>query len=107
NVYAMATAPDGSVWAGTGSGLSHLVDGRWQNFPGPRGKRFISVVSDSKGTFWAAGAEAFEGTTVWRVDGAEFHPLSAASGSLINDAISLAIDRDDSLWIGTDTGAVR
>ncbi|MSU62219.1 MAG: hypothetical protein EXS31_07465, partial [Pedosphaera sp.] len=107
NVHALATAPDGSVWAGTVSGLSHFADGRWQNFPGPRGKRMISVVSDSKGTIWAACFENFEGTSVWRFDGAGFHPLSAASGSLINDASSLFIDRDDSLWISTGSGAVR
>ena len=102
-VYALATARDGSVWAGTGSGLSHFVDGRWQDFPSPGGKQISSVVCDSKGTVWAGSVQ---GSNVWRFDGAGFQPPSTASGSFSN-IISLSIDRDDSLWIATDAGAVR
>ncbi|MEK7685195.1 MAG: two-component regulator propeller domain-containing protein, partial [Verrucomicrobiota bacterium] len=103
-VYAMATAPDGSVWAGTGRGLSHFVDGRWQNFPSPGGQRISSIVCDSKGTVWAG---SFRGSSAWRFDGAGFQPLSATSGSFSNNVVGMSIDRDDSLWIATDAGAVR
>ena len=99
---AMATAPDGSVWAGTGSGLSHFVDGRWQNFPSPGANQISSIVCDSKGTVWAGSR-----SSVWRFDGAGFQPLSTASGSFSNSVISLFIEQDDSLWIGTDAGVVR
>ena len=102
-VYALATARDGSVWAGTGSGLSHFVDGRWQDFPSPGGKQISSVVCDSKGTVWAGSVQ---GSNVWRFDGAGFQPPSTASGSFSNIS-SLSIDRDDSLWIATDAGAMR
>jgi signal transduction histidine kinase/ligand-binding sensor domain-containing protein/CheY-like chemotaxis protein len=104
SVYAIATAPDGSVWAGTGSGLSHFADGRWQKFPSPEGKQISSIVCDSKGTVWAG---SFLGSSVWRFDGAGFQPLSTASGSLSNRVFSMYLDRDDSLWIATDAGAVR
>jgi signal transduction histidine kinase/DNA-binding response OmpR family regulator/ligand-binding sensor domain-containing protein len=103
-VLAMATAPDGSLWAGTGSGLAHFVDGRWQNFPSPGGKPISIIVCDSKGTIWAG---SFQGSSVWRFDGAGFQPLSTASGSFSNSVASLSIDRDDSLWIATDAGAAR
>ncbi|MSU63147.1 MAG: hypothetical protein EXS31_12265 [Pedosphaera sp.] len=103
-VYAMATAPDGSVWTGREGGLSHFVNGRWQNFPSPDGKRISSLVCDSKGTVWAG---SFQGSSAWRFDGAGFQPLSTASGSFSNAVFSLFIDRDDSLWIGTDAGAFR
>ena len=109
-VYAMATAPDSSLWAGTGNGLAHLVDGRWQNFQSPSGTRISSVVCDSKGTVWAGSsvwAGSYQGSSAWRFDGAGFQPLSTVSGSLIKAVFSLFIDRDDSLWIGTDEGAVR
>src|SRR5262245_58872141 len=100
----MAAAPDGSVWAGIGSGLSHFADGRWQNFPSPGGQRISSIVCDSKGTIWAG---SFQGSSVWRFDGTGFQPLSTASGSLSNAVFGLSIDRDDSLWIGSDAGAVQ
>ncbi|MBI3414186.1 MAG: hypothetical protein HY043_02515, partial [Verrucomicrobia bacterium] len=103
-VFAMTAAPDGSVWAGTESGLSHIIDGRWQNFRSPGGQRITSIVSDAKGTIWAG---SWRGLSAWRFDGAGFQPLSAAAGSLSNAVFSLSIDRDDSLWIGTDVGAVR
>ena len=104
SVSAMVAAPDGSVWAGTRSGLSHFVDGRWQNFPSPGGKPISSIACDSKGTVWAG---SFQGSSAWRFDGAGFQPLSTTSGSLSDRVNSLFIDRDDSLWIGTDAGAVR
>ena len=103
-VYAMAAAPDGSVWAGTGSGLSHFVEGRWQNFLSPGGKQISSIVCDSQGTVWAGSVR---GQSVWRFDGAGFQPLSTASGSFSNQVISMSIDWDDSLWIATEAGAVR
>ncbi len=103
-VDVMAADPDGSVWAGTGSGLSHFVDGRWQNFSSPGGKQISSIVFDSKGTVWAG---SWGGASAWRFDGAGFQPLSTASGSFSNTAHSMSIDRDDSLWIATDAGAVR
>ncbi len=103
-VYAIAAAPDGSVWAGTRGGLSHLMDGRWRNFSSPAGKQISSIVCDSKGTIWAG---SFPGSSAWRFDGAEFQPLITASGSFSNRIFSLYIDRDDSLWLGTDAGAVR
>ncbi len=104
DVHAMAAAPDGSVWAGQTNGLSHFVAGRWQHFPSPGGKQISSIVCDSKGTVWAA---SFQGSSVWRFDGAEFQPLSTASGSIGSSVLSLFIDRDDSLWIGTDAGAIQ
>ncbi len=108
--YAMAAAPDGSVWAGTGSGLSHLVQGRWQNFPSPGGRRISSVVCDSKGTVWAASTVTgvpIQGSSVWRFDGERFQPLNTGSGSFRNYVFGLFIDRDDSLWIATDEGAFQ
>ena len=108
--YAMAAAPDGSVWAGTGSGLSHLVQGRWQNFPSPGGRRISSVVCDSKGTVWAASTVTgtpIQGSSVWRFDGERFQPLNTGSGSFRNYVFGMFIDRDDSLWIATDEGAFQ
>ena len=109
-VYAMAAAPDGSVWAGTGSGLSHVVQGRWQNYPSPGGKRISNVVCDSKGSVWAAssvGGLSILGSSVWRFDGERFQPLNTGSGSFSNFVFGLFIDQDDSLWIATDEGAFQ
>ena len=103
-VYAMTAAPDGSVWAGTGSGVSHFVEGRWQNFLSPGGKQISSIVCDSQGTFWTG---SFRERSVWRFDGVGFQPLSTASVSFSNRVVSLSIDRDDSLWIASEAGAVR
>ena len=76
-VFAMAAAPDGSVWAGTAYGVSHFLNGRWQNFPSPGGERITSIVCDSKGTVWA-GSMVWRGlakmSSVWRFDGAGFDP---------------------------------
>ena len=106
-VFAMAAVLDGSVWAGTANGLSHRVNGRWQSFPCPEGKQITANVSDSKGTIWARSTVNIglsKASFVWRFDGASFQPLGGLSGLLNN---SLFIDRDDSLWLGTDAGAVR
>lgn len=102
SILDMAAAPDGSVWAGTGSGLSHFVNGHWQNFPSPNQKKLSDIACDSKGTVWASRR-----SSVWRFDGAEFHPLNAALGASSNNVLRLFVDRDDSLWMATEAGALR
>ena len=67
NVRAVAVAPAGTVWFGTGDGVSALAGSKWYSYPQADGLVFDQVRSvfvDRDGAVWFAtfaGASRFDG----------------------------------------------
>lgn len=88
---------DGSLWASRGRELDHLVNGkliRYERFGVANG-----FVEDREGTLWVARS---------RVSAGQGPVCSVRSGALrcypqlpTNTATSIAIDTDDSIWLGS------
>lgn len=113
-------APDGAVWLTDGRGLRKVAGGASQDSSaiGPRsaqsGDRFGNFTFDRQGALWAAtadGVEHFEhvssmpiGATVSRASGVRFTTRQGFS----SDAIwKLMVDREDNLWVVTNSGLDR
>jgi PAS domain S-box-containing protein len=118
-VYAFAEAKDGSLWFGTGAGLSRWKPGvppgeipdprsgtwtHWKYGKGLRTKRVFTLVIDSTQQPWF-GDPSTLGVGVGYVDRNDsIHYLTVADG-LIDDYIwELNVDRTGRLWIATADG---
>jgi ligand-binding sensor domain-containing protein len=123
----VALDPDGSAWfvarsAVDGNYLARLVnDSTFEYFTNgvtPGEGRFTAMVVDENGTKWLANAEPFNkpGTGLYffneqrRVPGTESTNgwgLMTQSDGLPNmTVLSLAVDRDGEVWVGTDLGVM-
>ena len=123
----VALGPDNTEWfvargAVDGNFVAHLVnDSTFEYFTNgvtPGEGRFTSMVVDQYGTKWIANAEPFNkpGTGLYffneqrLVPGTEFTNgwgLVTQSDGLPNmTVLSLAIDRDGEVWVGTDLGVM-
>lgn len=108
SIQALAAGPDGSVWAGTPTGMARYQDGAWSvqdtglASPNIRG---LTIADD--GSVWAGVSGATTGG-VSRFDGAGWQPQADFNGPLPNTILTLAADRDGGIWVGTDgAGASR
>ena len=123
----VALGPDGSAWfiarsAVDGNYLANLVSDTsfayYTNSLTPGEGRFTSMVVDQYGTKWLANAEPFNkpGTGLYffnehgQVPGTEFTNgwgLVTQSDGLPNmTVLSLALDREGEVWVGTDLGVM-
>ena len=101
SIWSLLSAHDGSLWIGFGSGgMSHLRDGRLQNYSPnesvPSGG-VLSIVEDANGHIWAGGQYGFSKFTdgKWRRIGAELgYPAPGAQ--------ALFVDTYGTLWAATD-----
>ena len=98
--FSVVADDQGSVWTGnTELPLIHVAaDGSLTSFPKTRGA--ICLRLDRNGTIWAAGG----GTSLlWRSSGSGLSPMHYPEEEL-GAVISLAVDRNNELWISTATG---
>ncbi|SFS09312.1 Two component regulator propeller [Granulicella pectinivorans] len=87
---------EGDIWAGTDTGGLHVL--RPQVFRGELlGKAVTAVTQGADGGMWAGT----RGDGLFRVGGKH---LTAKDGLLSDVVLSLAADRDGSLWVGTPDG---
>jgi signal transduction histidine kinase/ligand-binding sensor domain-containing protein len=98
--YSVAAGENGSVWTGNSSlPLTHVAaDGTAISFP--RTRQTVSIRRDHNGTIWSAGAGDFH---LWRSSGKEFLPVHYPDENL-DSVIFVATDRNNSLWITTNSG---
>lgn len=113
-------APDGAVWLSDGRGLRKVAEGSSQGSASfvsrsaQPGDRFGNFTFDRQGALWAAtgqGIEHFDGisstpvgATVSKASGASFTTRQGFS----SDAIwKLMVDREDNLWVVTNSGLDR
>jgi PAS domain S-box-containing protein len=99
---------DGTLWASTSSGIAVLRDGRFSPVTLPAGTDpgvVRDVWPDGEGRRWVAGAGLYSLGSF-----ADERPFEPRSLPLLKGAAlrSLAVDREASLWIGTEEeGLVR
>ncbi|MDY7232185.1 two-component regulator propeller domain-containing protein [Hyalangium rubrum] len=104
NIHTLRATRDGSLWiATTGQGLLRFFQGRfqvWNSDNGLSSDRVQAFVEDARGTLWV-------GTTagLHRWDGTALHPAPLFDGPQ-PPVHSLVVDKDDTLWAGTEQGIV-
>ena len=90
-----------SLWVGTDTtGLHVLQQQKFQALPSLSGRPITAITQTVDGTVWLGSKE--EG--LFRYDGRETRNLSTKDGLLSDVILTLAADRDGSLWIGTPDG---
>lgn len=115
-VHALATAPDGAIWAATDAHLLRFDGREWQveaadvdelGDVGPRGLGSLAV--DHDGTVWLAtprlGPQP-QGGVARRKDG-EWHVHTHEDGLPHDEVTSLSVADDGSVWAATARGAAR
>jgi ligand-binding sensor domain-containing protein/CheY-like chemotaxis protein/two-component sensor histidine kinase len=104
NVYFLLVTLDGSLWIATaGQGLMRFSEGRfqvWTTQDGLASDRVTALVQAPNGTLWV-------GTTggLHRVDGSTVSKAELFEGTQ-PPVMSLAVERDGTLWAGTQDGTV-
>ena len=98
--FSILTGDNGSIWTGNLSlPLTHVaVDGHITSFPKTKGT--ICLRLDRNGTIWSAGGGD---STLWHSSGSGFVPMHYPEEEL-GPVISLAVDRNNDLWVHTATG---
>ena len=98
--FGIVAGDQGSIWTGNrGLPLTRVAaGGAITSFPKTRGT--ICLQADRNGTIWSAGGE--DGL-LWRSTGSGFTPMHYPE-SEVGPIISLAVDRNNDLWISTATG---
>ncbi len=97
---------DDSIWAGTwGGGVSHYINGKWENLTtadGLSGNIVYSVAQDKNGVLWF-GTD--RGLT--RYDGKSWHIWNTHNGLSGRDVFALATTPNGDIWAGTRGGVTR
>jgi ligand-binding sensor domain-containing protein/signal transduction histidine kinase len=95
---------DGTIWVGTVGGLFRLPPGK-ENFepvPGVFGT-IRSLREVPSGELWAGSI----GEGIFRIRGASVTRLRAPAPLVSNTVLSIFVDADRNLWIGTQAGMMR
>ena len=98
-VRAIAPGPKGALWFGTDRGPAVFDGSRFSSpgYPGLAGLRIDAMARDHSGAMWLATDQGLR-----QVFGAGVRSYTKANG--FGDGIySLHVDREDNVWLGTDT----
>jgi len=104
-VTAIVQGRDGAMWFATANGVASLAQGRWQSYTARDGLppgRINCIVADPSGVVWVGADQGL----AYIQKGIAHVPPSTLQ-SLHESIFSLAVDRDDYLWILTSAHAVR
>ena len=108
NVYAMASSPDGTIWAGTQNGLG-MYDGRIWKMILPNGdlsfRDLRSIAVAPNGDVWVGAYDFTAGGKAARLSAEEWTIFDKTSGLDAGAVImAMAITADDSVFAGTYNG---
>ncbi len=110
--YHLLPAGDGSIWVGTdGAGIARIVpqgdgfrlSGRYTTEQGLASNTVRSVVRDSSGNLLFGTG----GGGIILYDGRSFRNIGRRQGLRSNNIYSLAVDRHNQIWLGTEKGIDR
>ena len=95
---------DGSIWVGTVGGLFRLRPGSEKFEPVPGVFGTIRTLREApSGELWAGSI----GEGIFRIRGDQVTRLKAPSPLVSNTVLSIFVDADRNLWIGTQAGMMR
>jgi ligand-binding sensor domain-containing protein len=98
-VFALAQAPDHSIWIGTNDGITRLRGGEFSAYrtrDGLSHSQVLSLFVDREGTLWAGTKDGLDQFT----DG-KLTPYTTAEGLRSNEVGPILEDGAHRLWIGT------
>ncbi|HJZ97209.1 MAG TPA: two-component regulator propeller domain-containing protein, partial [Candidatus Solibacter sp.] len=109
-INTLLAANDGSLWAGTFSGLLQVetsgdaprVLHRYGAMDGLASDRIHSLYQSSAGTLWTGTSQA-----LCELDGARFRCYAAPQGLSGRAVLAINEDREGNLWAGVDHGLAR
>ncbi|WP_224365002.1 two-component regulator propeller domain-containing protein [Hyalangium versicolor] len=105
HLHALLPTRDGSLWIATdGHGLLRYSEGRfqvWTTDTGLAHNRVGALVEDPKGRLWVGTPK---GLQFW--DGTALQPGPSLPEQANASVLSLAAEKDGTLWIGTEDGTV-
>jgi signal transduction histidine kinase/ligand-binding sensor domain-containing protein len=92
---------EGSIWAGTDAAGVHILRRqKFRTLPALSGHPIAAITQTTDGVIWSGS----KGDGLFRYQGGQTQSLSTRDGLLSDVILSLAPDRDGSLWIGTPDG---
>jgi len=98
-VFSLLGSEDGSLWIGTGYGLSRWKDGQLTNYPGLSG-RIEALLEDSSGSIWLARTQITDGMgPVCRVRAGQLACFDGADRVPFPNVLQLARSDDGNLWL--------
>ena len=100
-------ARDGSLWIGTGFGISHLNNGKLTNYPQVSG-RIEAIAEDPDGVVWLVRTQVTDGAgPLCQITVGEPRCYGRNDGIPFPIAVQLHIDRAGQLWVGGYTEVCR
>jgi signal transduction histidine kinase/ligand-binding sensor domain-containing protein len=107
-IFSLAAAKDGSLWIGTGPGLSHLVNDELINYPDVTGT-VAAILEARDGKIWFTATDVVNdySSAFCLVVDHRTKCYGRKDGVLMQSARGLAEDADGNLWSSTLRAAVR
>ncbi len=103
-VYSVLEDPDGILWLDSAQGLLRRHRGRWQRvLAGPSSKAGRRLAIDRQGQLWYAAQASARLYRFSADDRRATLPLTAEFIELPRPALALYVDREDNLWVGTQS----
>ena len=105
DIYSLLGAKDGSLWIGSGHGLSRWKDGDLTNYPATVG-RVNAILEDNSGAIWIARTRMEPPVgPICKVAGDALRCYGVADG--LSCKYGNALANDGSLWIGSSEAICR
>ena len=108
-VYIIRSDSRGNIWLGTPSGISMYRRGKFQNFSQTqttdstyRLSSIIAIQEDAYGRIWFATS-----TGLFTYENQGFIPVRISGAQGAHNVVSLTLENDSLMWIGTENGAYR
>lgn len=105
-LYALAQAPDGTIWVGGDNGLNSVKNDQIKSYPKLNGLSNAWVVSlyfDSKNILWIGTF----GQGLFRLEDGHFTQYSIHQGLKSDTVYGIVEDAANNLWTGSDKGISR
>jgi signal transduction histidine kinase/ligand-binding sensor domain-containing protein len=107
DIYSLLGATDGSLWIGSGHGLSRWKDGSLTNYTNPAG-RVNAILEDNSGVIWVARTRIEPPIgPICKVTGDALRCYGSTDGLSCKYGNALASDADRSLWVGSSEAICR
>ena len=103
-IYSIKKDSKNNIWIGTPTGVFRMKEGKILTFP-PKERlsnSVFSILEDTKGRMWFATSN---GLFFYDSDRFYFVRISGAQGA--HNVVSLGLEQDSLMWIGTENGAYK